>query len=193
MDADTGRIESVPTQFVAHVGGDHDHAAEAAVERDVALALGKARPLHGQSAPAVAGQAGQAREDAPPARRPRADAAGEEVVFVTAHAVDVVVVHHADARPPGFEQRLDNRQIGHLVDIDHVGPEGLDRPARYARRVLPFQAPAFRKGGVPFLLAGPGRGSVQQPDDMPPPSQFLGRDLGIGFGTRQGAKTLMDV
>src|SRR5207253_8501388 len=95
MNFDAVGRETVFQKFVAHEGGDDAHAIEALVDFDFAKFIAQADEFYWKFAAVIAGDKSAAAEDAQCRGCARTNLSREDSVFVTAHAVDVVIVNHA--------------------------------------------------------------------------------------------------
>jgi hypothetical protein len=58
-----------------------------------------------------------------------ADLTGAVRIFVAPHAIDVVIVDHADGWKAGVHQCLDDIEVGHLMHVNDIRVVGADRIA----------------------------------------------------------------
>ena len=96
------------------------------VEGDLAFFVRVADPFEGEAGVVVFDDAGETAEDAVEGSGACADLAVEVIVFVAAHAVDVMVVDHADEGGAGVEECGDDVEVRHFVDEDGVRLEGVE-------------------------------------------------------------------
>ena len=114
------------------------------------------------------------------------------MILVAAHAVDVVIMHHAHKRQPAVHQGLNHPEIGHFVNIDRVRLKGCKGRVSLGGTVT-RQCKAFVEHAAPAVFVLAGSRPVQDSGMMTPPAQFLGGDEGVCFGTRKGAIPFVDV
>ncbi len=68
--------------------------------------------------------------------------AGEDVVFIAAHAIQVMVMHHPHYGTGAIGQRLNELQVGHFMNVEEIRLEGIQRLAKQAWPVLVLQRKA---------------------------------------------------
>jgi hypothetical protein len=189
MNFDAFAGETVFEEFVAHESGDDAHAVEGAVNFDFANFVAVTDEFYWEGAGVIAGDAGAAAEDAKGRSGAGANFSGEDAVFITAHAVDVVVVDHARDRDPGGGDSFEDVEVGRFVNEEGVGLEGVDLMIEFARVEWLAEFENFIPAG--FVFAG-GR-AVEDADFMAAGGEFGSGDVHVCFRAGEGSEAFVDV
>src|SRR4051812_10834659 len=108
MNLNARRIKSVRDQFVPHVGRHHHHSSELLVETNFLLLIEITDQADGKAATSISCDKRAARHKTIKARWTTANLAAAVKIFVTPHAVDVVVMHHPHQRNAALDQGGDD-------------------------------------------------------------------------------------
>jgi hypothetical protein len=113
------------------------------------------------------------------------------VIFVAAHAVEVVIVNHPDHRPAVGRQGIEHAEIGKLVQDYEIGLEPRYRMVQRAVACGFIQPNTAGKDITPFGIAAVGA-SMRNGHKVTPLSQLLRRQKDVCLGAAQGAEPFMN-
>src|SRR5882672_3587970 len=114
------------------------------------------------------------------------------MIFVAAHAVNIMVVDHANQGFSATYERINHAQIGHFVDVHGIGPEFLHRGPRNDGIPAIRDRKSFGKNLPPEFLTLPGCRPMENSHDMPALFQFRSGDVGVDLGPCHRTETFMN-
>lgn len=114
------------------------------------------------------------------------------MIFVAAHAVDVVVMHHAHEGQVAVHEGLDHREIGHFVNVNGVGLESGDGGTSLGGGVI-GEWKARAEYTIPDVFVFAGARAVEDGGVMTMCAELLCCDGDICLGTAECAEALVDV
>lgn len=191
MNLDLFGRESVSQQLVFHILSDDDHAIELFVQEYFSLLIGVADQFEWKPFAAISFEESAASEDAKRARGARADFSSKIMIFVAAHAVNVVVVNHPNQRNPGTNQSADDIEVGHFMHVNEVWLENFKSCFDSHGIAFLIEGKAMRKSFFPGGLRTPGGRPVDDADGVSAVSEFFRSDMGVGFRTSHCAETIV--
>ena len=149
MNFDQRLRESIVREFHLHELRRNDEPLKASIQREFPLLRAVANPFYRESAGRRPRDGTAAREHAEWGRGARANLAVERVVFVTSHAIEIVIVNHPHDGRPGVGERGKHLQVRELVEKNHLRAELAERESEHARVTSAGQWKAFQKDFVP--------------------------------------------
>jgi hypothetical protein len=103
-----------------------------------------------------------------------------------------MVVDHAQEWFAAFDKRANDREIGHLMDVNRVGLEIRKSLFDNGRVVTRAERGAKWKGGLPSWLTLASAGSMQNAKIMAAPAKLCGGDMSIRFRSSERPKPFVD-
>src|SRR5436190_1462710 len=77
---------------------------------------------------------------------------GEWMIFITAHAINIMVMHHANEWLTRIYKGLNQVQICHFMDVNRIGNKLLQRIARRVRITALGYGKAIGENSFPEIL-----------------------------------------
>src|SRR5712691_1626821 len=121
-----------------------------------------------------------------------ANGAGQGIILVASHAVQVVVVDHSHQGHTTFDKCFQDRQVRHLVDVNNVGIEVLNCTPGCCRIVPASQWREELEGFQPCHITLSGRSPVQYADSVSPATQGAGGLKNVGFRAAMKPELIVD-
>ena len=113
------------------------------------------------------------------------------MIFVAAHAIDVVIVDHSDQRQTGINQRLNDSQIGDFVDVNCSWLKSLQSGFDRAASEAVGQRETFAENFAPGSFRFSGSRAVENPDHMAAMFQFRSGQVRIDLCACHCSESLM--